>query len=127
MPNYIIPFIRDEGRRGITTTARLSITTLKRMSVPAILQAPTKCLTHWVKNTDEGHKAWQQSCGDFNIGDFAMYESTINQTIMHSTMKRYGLMNWTILDSGDLEPVPYDTILVDRSKLPDDWDNWLVS
>jgi len=122
MPNKtyetIIPFIREEGLMDL-----IKVITYKKMTSASIIQAFKKCLTWWVKNTEEGHKAWQDSCGDFNVGDLAMWEDIVNTSMPHSKLTANGIVDWKIIECGDpSDIISFDKILVNYKDLPDDWD-----
>jgi len=57
-----------------------------------------------VKNARKGREAWQESCGDFNIGDLALNDKTAEKWCQESgTLKKYGLLGFVI-------PVPFPEI-----------------
>jgi hypothetical protein len=122
MTKITIPFIREEGLKGITTIAVVQFTLTKKMTSEQAIKALTDCLTKWVKETDEGHKAWMRSTADFNIGDLALYQDTFKATIKHSTLTAKGIIDFEFLYFGELNnTVNFDRVLVNQKELPDDY------
>jgi len=116
-------FIREEGLKGVTTSALLKVQHVKKMSPDKILETLKKALTDWVKNARKGREAWQESCGDFNIGDLALNDRTAEKWCHETgTLKKYGLLGFSVTSCNDSDPIPFDTILIDRNSLPEDWD-----
>ena len=122
-PNsVVIPFIREEGMKGITTIALMSFKLNKKMTKNQIIKALTSLITRWIKNTEHGHKAWKETCGDFNVGDLAMYYDTFLQDTPHALLTRLGIHDMQMIDCGDdVGYESFDKILVDTNNLPNDW------
>lgn len=107
-------FTRSESAM-VSTLAIVSVTSNLSQD-PAVLMVNLKsAITSWIKSTDEGKDAWNESRGDFNIGDFASY---CNNDSMKQCLVDEGLLsvNVTIIDSAN-EHIPFDTILADEDEL----------
>lgn len=75
----------------------------------------------WVKNARKGREAWQESCGDFNIGDLALNDRTAEKWCHETgTLEKYGLLGFSVTSCYDSDPIPFDTILTNRNSLPED-------
>ena len=115
MPTHkmVVPFIRQEVN-GVSTIAILEVVTTKKMSQINLMLALTKIITHWVKNTDEGIAALADCNGDFNIGDYALYESRIHDQTPHSIYTKNGIQDIKILFNGEVDGAElYDRKLVE--------------
>jgi hypothetical protein len=118
----VIPFIRREGL-DITTIAILSVILTRKVSVTTIIKTLTDLLTKWVKDTPEGRTAWQDSCADFNIGDYALCEEQFLSWVPHAKLAAKGIQDIKLLSCGDnQEVINFDKILVNQKDLPDGWD-----
>jgi len=79
-----------------------------------------QAVTDWVLETDTGRKAWEDSCEDFNIGDFFVYYTP---SIMQF-LWRHGIHSISIVyQLAEGEEVPFDKVLVDRSRLEPETDD----
>jgi hypothetical protein len=66
----IIPFIRES--EGTMMIVKLSFTC--DVNLKKALSKLIEAVTLWVRTTDEGWACWEQSKGDLNIGDLALYD-----------------------------------------------------
>jgi hypothetical protein len=114
----VIPFTRYEDGK-LSTIALVKFTLTKKMTKDQILKALTTLLTQWVKDTDEGKKAWEYSGGDFNIGDLASYEGEFGEWIAHSKLTAKGIINFEYLENGDMDIESYDRVLMNADELED--------
>jgi hypothetical protein len=127
MPGHTkyIPFVREEDGKS-TTYAILKVVLKPKdatLSNKAIVGYLTVLITMWIAETKEGRKAWQQSCGDFNIGDLAQVEQEFKSWVPHSQLTAVGIQDFEILgiEDGD-NPIYFDKVLVNQNNLPEDWD-----
>jgi hypothetical protein len=74
MNNRIIPFIREESGRGVTTIAIVRLGTSHKVSSLTAIKNLCDAVTEWVMYTTDGKQCWKESDKDLNIGDLAMYE-----------------------------------------------------
>ena len=99
------------------TTAIISFTGEERLTVQETLNLVTTAVTKWIQKTKEGKKAWEYSCGDFNIGDLASY---IEDDDLIKYFDEVGLTNVKLIDN-EYESSKYiwnfDTVLGDTSEL----------
>lgn len=73
-----------------------------------VLEALERAVTEWVETTPEGREAWEDSCEDFNIGDFCCQEDPQLQDCLkthgiHSVETRFELV--------ESQEISYDRIL----------------
>ena len=113
-----IPFIRTEYGKA-TTIALVKFTLTKKMTKDQILKALTTLLTQWVKDTKEGKKAWENTGGDFNVGDLASYEGEFCGWLVHSKLTAKGIINFEFLENGDMDIEIYDRVLMNADELED--------
>jgi hypothetical protein len=77
-----------------------------------------KGITEWVKNTEDGQKAWVYSASDFNVGDLGSYlykGSTIFPFLQDAGVF---FLDLDIIGTGDYaSDYVYDTVLVDELQL----------
>jgi hypothetical protein len=74
MNNRIIPFIREESGRGVTTIAIVRLGSIRKVSSLTAIKNLRDAVTEWVMYTTEGKRCWKESNNDLNIGDLALYE-----------------------------------------------------
>lgn len=65
-------------------------------------------VTQWIKETDDGANAWEYSGGDFNIGDYASYESN---EALNQYLAEQGLSVSINIVNDDDNTLAYDTVL----------------
>lgn len=53
------------------TFADVSCQTDREMTDTELREAVSKAVSEWIAETEDGKKAWEYSCEDFNIGDLA--------------------------------------------------------
>ena len=111
-------FVRHGSFGRIDTLAVYEVAhTTKLSTQDQVLAALRRGITAWVKNTDEGKKAWKYSGRDMNIGD-------VGSELSHSLLEYlagegiYEIKD--ICQVGEPETVPYDTVLVNSNDLEDD-------
>jgi hypothetical protein len=113
----VVPFIRQEVE-GVSTIALLQFTVTRKLSQKALMNAYTRLITRWIKDTVEGRKALEYSNGNFNVGDYALYEHTIHGHLPHAALKREGIVDIEILYNGETDGAElYDKVLVDTTRL----------
>jgi hypothetical protein len=113
----VVPFIRQEVD-GIKTLALVQFTVTRPLTQKALVNALTKLITKWVKDTQEGKDAWEQSNGDYNIGDYALTEVTFGNSIPHAELTKHGIQNIEIIYNGEVDGAElYDRVLVDTNSL----------
>lgn len=102
-----ILFNRNEG--GVLATYAIVTFTCEQSQDPKVLIEKFKAaVTDWINSTDEGKAAWNYSCEDFNIGDFANYE---NDQKLNECLAKEGLsVNIDLMNDSD-NVLPFDTIL----------------
>jgi hypothetical protein len=82
------------------------------------LRALKEAVTEWVNKTPDGLAAWEESSGDFNIGDLANHDLTFINRVLSD---RHGV---TITDievhsmDSQSDGWVYDTILVHEDQRP---------
>jgi hypothetical protein len=127
MPGHTkyIPFVREEDGKN-TTYAVLKVRLAPKasqLSNKTIVEHLAALLTLWIAKTKEGRKAWQQSCGDFNIGDLAQVEEEFKSWILHIKLTAVGIQDFEIIGIEDNDqPINFDKVLANKSNLPDDWE-----
>ena len=100
-------FNRNEG--GVLATFAIVTFTCEQSQDPKVLMEKFKAaVTDWINFTDEGKAAWNCSCGDFNIGDFASYE---NDQKLNECLAKEGLFVKIDLMNDADNVLPFDTIL----------------
>jgi hypothetical protein len=121
---YVIP---RKSKHGITVAILTASFTVKAydegLSNPSnLLRVMKQVFTEWVKTTDEGRKAWEDSGGDFNIGDVAnhFYSGSRNRLFLYDALVEHGIEISDIdvhsMD-GDRDAWEFDTVLVNKEKL----------
>jgi hypothetical protein len=79
------------------------------LDVDSVLGLLRDAVTDWVRETDEGRTAWEDSEEDFNIGDF---DDLGEAESFRPFMRRHGIVRIMRLYLGDmLDAFPYDTVL----------------
>lgn len=111
----IIPFIREETGKGLTTLAIVRIATPSNVSTQTALKKLQKAVTNWVRTTRSGSECWKESNEDFNIGDLALYEQLFRKD---TALKRFGIEEFEIIYIGETSEgsFPFDTHLVTDNK-----------
>lgn len=116
MQTHTIHFARNEGKHGITLLGALQVSTPNSILTTAdALAALELSITQWVAETEEGRNSWDNSCSDYNIGDFLedfRTESLVDQ-LSKNGLKILSLETYDV--SG---MVSYDKVLVDESAIP---------
>jgi hypothetical protein len=108
----IIPFIRQEVD-GVKTIAIVEFTTSQKQSQRSLIRSLTEIITYWTKETDEGKKVLANNNGDFNIGDYALYEVQIHDRTPHSVYTQHSIQDIKILYNGEVTGSElYDRVLV---------------
>lgn len=72
-------FTRSEGRPGVTTIAYVDVCVGlfadgSRPTERAILNRMIEAISDWMESTEEGRDAFEESVGDFNVGDLTAYD-----------------------------------------------------
>lgn len=110
-----LTFARHEGfDRDTTTLAILTLTHEADIDQNEVFHRLTTAITDWVRKTDSGKQAWQNSSQDFNIGDLIHHDG---DPALARFLHWHGLhlSRLTVVDSECAEP--FDTVLVDTDKL----------
>ena len=71
MKKIRVCFLRLDGAL-VDTLRVIEITTAANTKGEA-MQRLTQAIQQWIRDTEEGRKAWAESSEDFNVGDFAGY------------------------------------------------------
>ena len=71
MKKIRVCFLRLDGAL-VATLRVIEITTAANTKGEA-MQRLTQAIQQWIRDTEEGRKAWAESSEDFNIGDLAGY------------------------------------------------------
>lgn len=80
----------------------------------AFLDALTKALSRWVRETETGQEAWEESSHDFNVGDLSNYYSDPSLTPI---LTDEGIVNLHIeVHSADASTWTYDTVLIEEGR-----------
>ena len=113
-----VVFMRPGSFGSIDTLAVYEFTHSPRLKTQEdVLEAIRSAVTAWVTTTKEGKEAWEDSSDDMNIGDIGG-DPPLS---LRRLLKQEGITGWTcVCQVGDLDTVPYDTVLVDESQLDDD-------
>jgi len=109
-------FNRHEGF-SLSTFAVVTFSTDEEATPKVLIEKFKAAVTKWIKNTKEGTQAWESSCEDFNIGDYASYmnDEDLNTYLVDEGMSVcIDLMS----DSGSL--FSYDMVLANYDKLNED-------
>ncbi len=85
MKKIRVCFIRLDGSL-VDALRVVEISTVANTKSEA-MQRLTRAIEHWVRNTDEGRKAWLESSEDFNIGDLAGYLDSRGKAV--PTLQQY--------------------------------------
>ena len=80
----------------------------KHTDVNVIVSNIRKAIMSWTKEDEEGEKALNYSCNEFNFGDLAMYQ---DDETLPSYLEREGVLNLNVELLNCLETVNFDTIL----------------
>lgn len=116
-------FNRNEG--GVLATFAIVTFTCEQSQDPKVLMEKFKAaVTDWINFTDEGKAAWNYSCGDFNIGDFASYE---NDQKLNECLAKEGLFVKIDLMNDADNVLPFDTILANDIDEEDEEDDNQIS
>jgi hypothetical protein len=118
--SHDLAFIRRRGLGELSNlwVVRITLTDPESDKDDA-LRALKAAVTDWVVETKEGDAAWEQSCEDFNIGDFFCYVTTN----LREFLARHGVADIELrYQLGEGEDVSFDELLVDASRLPEDQD-----
>lgn len=110
--NYILP--RTEGMKGLTLVAFISLSHPVIKDKKELFSLFEASITEWVKATDSGAIAWEESCEDFNIGDFAQNDN--NSELAEILKDNKITINHFFID-GPEDDLCYDRILVNSSEL----------
>lgn len=74
-----IPFVRQEGFKGVTAMATLSFHfdggPLDHGEAMARVR---RAVTAWVSSTEDGAASWWASCEDFNVGDLSLHANDVS-------------------------------------------------
>lgn len=110
-------FVRKHGLNGIENLVVVRVEVFDdSLELGDVLTSFTNAITDWVVETEEGNAMWDYSREDFNIGD---YLSADDRTL-RPFLERHGIHAvTTIYELAAGEEVPYDTVLVDVSRLPE--------
>ena len=82
------------------------IETLK--TTQEVLDALENAITHWIETTPAGLEAWEESCEDFNIGDFYCQ----NNFQLQASLEAHGIHSVeTLFELADSHEVSFDRIL----------------
>lgn len=82
------------------------------MTKEQVLERVQEAVTDWILESQDGMKAWQDSCEDFNIGDMSTY---MDEELVRCLAGR-GILAPNLLSPDD-SACPawnYDTVLADR-------------
>lgn len=116
MKDIYLPFIRQEGI-DITTIAIMKLKVTDETKKSDVVDKLIDVITQWINNTEDGKKAWGESCDDFNVGDLSSYEDLIRET-MSKELMTVGIHYFEIIFQEDSEKVEdFDTVLVNLSSL----------
>lgn len=100
-------FSRNEG--GVLATFAIVTFICEQSQDPKVLMQKFKAaVTDWINFTDVGKGAWHESCGDFNIGDYASYS---NDQKLNECLAKEGLFLKIDLMNDVDNVLPFDTIL----------------
>lgn len=67
-------FSRNEGS-GLTTFSIVEFNCKETNNPKLLMEKFQNSITKWVENSSEGAEAFEDSCQDFNIGDFSLFEN----------------------------------------------------
>jgi hypothetical protein len=72
-----------------------------------------RAVTKWMENTEEGEALWEETCGDYNIGDLLMERDneSLSSFLLEERIAGYEIL----FDLGQVDSFPYDTLLGDPS------------
>jgi len=116
----IIPFIREEGSRGVTTIAIVRCRAASDTTSASIVEALQDVITQWCQESDDGIFCWSYSCGDLNIGDLSQYDKSFVGTHGKALMDK-GIHDFEILWLGDVsESIPFDRVLAHSAVLEEE-------
>ena len=71
MKKIRVCFLRLDG--ALVDTLRVIEITTAANTMGEAMQRLTQAIQQWIRDTEEGRKAWAESSEDFNIGDLAGY------------------------------------------------------
>ena len=95
------------------TYAVLECTTSHKMGDELLLDCFRKAITRWMDETEEGKKAWEESCEDFNVGDLVFHVD--NNKELRDILESWGIYDVEIetfcIDSQASNAWTYDTVL----------------
>ncbi len=112
MKKIPVCFIRLDG--ALVDALRVVEITTAANTKGEAMQRLTRALEQWVRNTEEGRKAWLESSEDFNIGDLAGYLNSCGKAVpsLQKYLEHEGIVrvkNLFVLTNSEQES--YDRIL----------------
>jgi len=120
--NLIVPRISDEEVTFANIQFRFHKASQCKASDEAWRLAVIEAVTHWVKTTEEGAKAWKESDDNFNIGDLANVDdlTEINKFLKKHHGFEIVSIETAIMDhNGRFDGWLFDDVLVDADALAD--------
>lgn len=117
---YLVP--RTSLEEFTCAIVRATVSDKHVSSETGFFQRLTDAVTEWVKATQAGQRAWEESSQDLNIGDLSGY---CKNKALQPILASHGIMRLDIETHVRLEQRAahtYDTHLVDESKLLADED-----
>jgi hypothetical protein len=106
-------FSRNEGGT-VTTFAVVTFTSEQSQDPKVLIEKFKVAVTKWINATDDGDKAWEYSCGDFNIGDYASYD---NDTELNKHLSDEGIsVKINLMNDADAV-YSYDTVLANEDEI----------
>lgn len=111
-----LTFTRRENGK-ITTIAIVEVQTGPTLYAYEVFKRLKLAVTDWVNENQEGQRAYHESVDDFNIGDLANWENSIQGSLL-PFLQRHGILDVRFKALADPEAsFDYDTLLVDESRL----------
>lgn len=115
MKSHYFAFTRKHGFSEIETLWLVKIDLINMESgLDDALQALTASVTNWIKETEEGREAWEESCEDFNVGDLFLQ----SRELLRPFLEKYGIAGVDLVyQLSEGEEVSFDRILVNYETL----------
>lgn len=106
-------FLRKEVRDSLTF-AIVTFSCEHTVDPNVLLHKFRAAVTKWIKETDEGARAWEYSAEDFNIGDYANYES---DEALNQYLAEQGLSVSINIVNDENNTLAYDTVLANGDEI----------
>lgn len=107
MPTTELFFTRQEGLHT-TNTCLLTLTHSETLATnEQILEALIEGVTDYLQQSEQGRKAWNDTCHNFNIGDLDHQ----NESDVLPYLQPHGISTYSLTFQNAERSIPFDTVL----------------